>query len=90
MIEPKNLCTVQVSPRQRAQRTFELLFEHTGILPEHVSNPGVQEWNYGKMDIITPLVIEVIQILERSGIYEGLKPAEIKQLNPTWKIWNDG
>ncbi|KIM47879.1 hypothetical protein M413DRAFT_439557 [Hebeloma cylindrosporum] len=70
VIEPKNLCTVQVSPRQRAQKTFQLLFEHTRTLPEYVLNPGVQEWNYGD--------------------YEGLKSAEIKKLNPTWKIWNDG
>lgn len=24
------------------------------------------------------------------GEYEGLRPAEIKALNPTWKIWTDG
>lgn len=24
------------------------------------------------------------------GDYEGLKPAEIKKINPSWKIWNDG
>jgi len=70
VIDPENLCTVQVSPRQRAQKTFRLLFEHTGTLPEYVLNAGVQEWNYGD--------------------YEGLKPAEIKKLNPTWKIWSDG
>ncbi|KAF8973877.1 histidine phosphatase superfamily [Flammula alnicola] len=70
VIEPKNLCTVQVSPRQRARKTFELLFEHLGKLPDHVLTEDVQEWNYGD--------------------YEGLKPAEIKKLNPTWKIWYDG
>ena len=24
------------------------------------------------------------------GDYEGLKPREIKEKNPTWTIWNDG
>ena len=60
MIEPKNLCTVQVSPRQRAQKTFQLLFEHTGTLPEYVLNPGVQEWNFGKTGIKAFLLIEVV------------------------------
>ena len=60
MIEQKNLCTVQVSPRQRAQKTFQLLFEHTGTLPEYVLNPGVQEWNYGKTDIRASFIIEAI------------------------------
>ena len=48
IIEPKNLCTVHVSPRMRAQQTFKLLFEHvSGPLPKHVLDEDVQEWNYG-------------------------------------------
>ncbi|PPQ67043.1 hypothetical protein CVT26_009940 [Gymnopilus dilepis] len=70
LIDPKNLCTAFVSPRQRARKTFELLFEHIGELPKHVFTEEVGEWDYGD--------------------YEGLTSAEIKKLNPTWNIWNDG
>ncbi|KAF8167766.1 histidine phosphatase superfamily [Crassisporium funariophilum] len=69
-IEPKNLCDALVSPRIRAHRTFDLLFEHIEHPPKLTLTEEVQEWNYGE--------------------YEGLKPAEIKKLNPTWTIWNDG
>ena len=48
-IEPKNLCTVLVSPRIRAHRTFHLLFEHTGKVPNHILTEDVQEWDYGAM-----------------------------------------
>ncbi|KAI0830710.1 phosphoglycerate mutase-like protein [Trametes gibbosa] len=70
IIDPKNICTVFVSPRIRAHRTFHLLFEHLPKIPHHVTTEEVREWDYGE--------------------YEGLKPAEIKQLNPTWTIWKDG
>ncbi|PPQ67064.1 hypothetical protein CVT25_005665 [Psilocybe cyanescens] len=70
LLDPKNICTAQVSPRQRATKTFHLLFEHTGVFPHYVLTEEVREWDYGD--------------------YEGLKPAEIKKINPTWKIWNDG
>ncbi|OJT03006.1 Sedoheptulose 1,7-bisphosphatase [Trametes pubescens] len=70
IIDPKNICTVFVSPRIRAHRTFHLLFEHLPEIPHHVTTEEVREWDYGE--------------------YEGLRPAEIKQLNPTWTIWKDG
>ncbi|KAL0071838.1 hypothetical protein AAF712_000760 [Marasmius tenuissimus] len=69
LIDPKNLCTVYVSPRQRAHKTFHLLFENVET-PHHTLTEDCREWDYGE--------------------YEGLKPAEIKEKNPTWKIWNDG
>lgn len=46
-IDPKNLCTVLVSPRQRAHRTFELLFEHLDDSPEYRLTEEVREWDYG-------------------------------------------
>ncbi|KAF9527824.1 histidine phosphatase superfamily [Crepidotus variabilis] len=46
-LDPENLCVVHVSPRQRAHRTFHLLFEHLGTIPNHVLDEDVQEWNYG-------------------------------------------
>jgi len=69
-IDPSNLCTVFVSPRQRAHKTFHLLFSHVKKLPNHVLTEEVREWDYGE--------------------YEGLKSSEIKEINPAWKIWEDG
>ncbi|KAL0579372.1 hypothetical protein V5O48_002648 [Marasmius crinis-equi] len=69
IVDPKNLCTVFVSPRQRAHKTFHILFE--GIeTPHHLLTEECREWDYGD--------------------YEGLLSSEIKEKNPTWKIWNDG
>jgi len=45
-IDPKNLCTVFVSPRQRAHKTFHLLFGHTET-PKHILTEDVREWDYG-------------------------------------------
>ncbi|KAF8898885.1 phosphoglycerate mutase-like protein [Infundibulicybe gibba] len=69
-VDPENLCTVFVSPRIRAHKTFHLLFEHIPNLPDHILTEEVREWDY--------------------GVYEGLKPAEIKEKSPGWAIWKDG
>jgi probable phosphoglycerate mutase len=69
LIDPKNLCTVLVSPRQRAHKTFHLLFGHVKT-PDHIVTEDVREWDYGD--------------------YEGLLSSEIKAMNPTWSIWQDG
>jgi len=69
VLDPKNLCTVLVSPRQRAHKTFHLLFEHVET-PHHLITEECREWDYGD--------------------YEGLLSSEIKALNPTWSIWDDG
>jgi len=47
LLEPKNICTVLVSPRQRSHKTFHLLFEHTGKIPSHILTEEVREWDYG-------------------------------------------
>ncbi|CCM05173.1 uncharacterized protein FIBRA_07382 [Fibroporia radiculosa] len=70
VIDPSNICTVFVSPRVRAHRTFHLTFDHLPTTPSHVITEEVREWDYGD--------------------YEGLKPAEIHERNPTWEIWKDG
>ncbi|KAJ3849583.1 phosphoglycerate mutase-like protein [Lentinula lateritia] len=44
-IDPKNLCTVFVSPRQRAHKTFHLLFGHVEI-PNHILTEEAREWDY--------------------------------------------
>ncbi|KAH8099435.1 phosphoglycerate mutase-like protein [Cristinia sonorae] len=47
VIDPKNICTVFVSPRIRAHRTFHLLFGHLDELPSHVITESCREWDYG-------------------------------------------
>ncbi|KNZ75644.1 hypothetical protein J132_02418, partial [Termitomyces sp. J132] len=47
IIDPKNLCTVFISPRQRAHRTFHLLFGHLPEEPHHILTEEVREWDYG-------------------------------------------
>jgi len=50
LVDPKNLCTVFVSPRQRAHKTFHLLFEHMPELPHHILSEEVREWDYGEYE----------------------------------------
>ncbi|KAF8078756.1 histidine phosphatase superfamily [Lyophyllum atratum] len=47
VVDPKNLCTVFVSPRQRAHKTFHLLFAHVPEVPHHILSEEVREWDYG-------------------------------------------
>ncbi|KAF5355808.1 hypothetical protein D9756_004082 [Leucocoprinus leucothites] len=47
LIDPKNLCTVFVSPRQRAHKTFHILFENASKVPDHVLTEEAREWDYG-------------------------------------------
>jgi len=47
LIDPKNLCHVFVSPRQRADRTFHLLFAGVDHTPSHSLTEEVREWDYG-------------------------------------------
>lgn len=78
LIEPANLERIFASPRQRAQKTFELLFgKHKAEIAEcSTGGPVLQttedvaEWDYGE--------------------FEGLKPNEILKIKPGWKIWSDG
>ncbi|TFK91667.1 phosphoglycerate mutase-like protein [Polyporus arcularius HHB13444] len=50
IIDPKNICTVFVSPRIRAHRTFHLLFDHLPEKPHHVITEEVREWDYGEYE----------------------------------------
>ncbi|KAJ7786167.1 histidine phosphatase superfamily [Mycena metata] len=49
VLDPKNLCTVYVSPRQRAHKTFHLLFEHVET-PHHTITEECREWDYGEYE----------------------------------------
>lgn len=80
IIDPENMERIFVSPRQRAQKTFELLFSAQGHRQDIAkcstgeavvqTTEDVREWDYGE--------------------FEGLKPAEILERKPGWKIWTDG
>lgn len=50
VIDSKNLCTVYISRRIRAHRTFHLLFDHLEKLPRHVITEAVREWDYGEYE----------------------------------------
>ncbi|KAI0756605.1 phosphoglycerate mutase-like protein [Daedaleopsis nitida] len=58
IIDPKNICTVFVSPRIRAHRTFHLLFDHLPELPHHVTTEEVREWDYGDYEGLKPAEIQ--------------------------------
>ncbi|CAL1695511.1 unnamed protein product [Somion occarium] len=50
VIDPRNICTVFVSPRTRAHKTFHLLFDQLPALPSHVITESVREWDYGEYE----------------------------------------
>jgi len=52
------MCTVYVSPRQRAHNTFHLLFGHLNELPHHVITEEVREWDYGEYEGLKPAEIK--------------------------------
>ncbi|KXN83900.1 Sedoheptulose 1,7-bisphosphatase [Leucoagaricus sp. SymC.cos] len=68
LIDPKNLCTVFVSPRQRAHKTFHLLFENMPKTPNHVLTEEVREWDYGEYEGLV-----TAEILERNPGWDGWK-----------------
>lgn len=53
LIDPTTLCHVFVSPRQRAQKTFQLLFSGLPELPPHTTTDSAREWDYGDYEGLT-------------------------------------
>jgi len=47
LIDPVNICHIYVSPRQRAQKTFQLLFGNLTSFPSHETLDDAREWDYG-------------------------------------------
>ncbi|RYP32141.1 hypothetical protein DL767_005377 [Monosporascus sp. MG133] len=94
LINPKRLAHIYVSPRQRAQRTFELL--NLGIkdpLPwrEWGVKPETSEFDCRARVEVTEDIREWDY-----GDYEGITSSEIRALrerqglNRNWDIWRDG
>ncbi|GAA6044252.1 hypothetical protein JCM8097_002092 [Rhodosporidiobolus ruineniae] len=47
VLDPAHIKHAFVSPRQRARKTFELLFESAEKVPENSTEEEVREWDYG-------------------------------------------
>lgn len=56
LLDPKHIQHAFISPRSRAQKTFQLLFAGSE-LPEWSTEEGVQEWDYGLYEGKTAEVI---------------------------------
>lgn len=83
LIDPARLAKVIISPRQRAQRTLELLFETAGnekSLPAGSEGSGeldvnvtedVTEWNYGEYEGMLPK--EIVDTRKQKGhsLFDG-------------------
>ncbi|KIY66170.1 phosphoglycerate mutase-like protein [Cylindrobasidium torrendii FP15055 ss-10] len=61
IIDPRNLCTVFVSPRIRAHKTFHLLFESIQPTPKHLIVEDCHEWDYGEYEGLKPAEIQAIR-----------------------------
>ncbi|KAK5656520.1 hypothetical protein OQA88_4497 [Cercophora sp. LCS_1] len=93
LIVPRQLAHIYVSPRKRAQRTFELL------------NLGLKQtlpWKaHGEQEGNGPACEAAVEVTEDIrewdyGDYEGITTPQIKELrkqqglDPAWDIWRDG
>jgi len=59
LVDPANICYVFVSPRQRAHKTFHLLFADQNIpSPAHEITEDVREWDYGDLEGLKPKEIK--------------------------------
>lgn len=95
LVVPKQLCHIYVSPRMRAQRTFELL--NLGIKdPLPWKEHGLKPDYAGPVDCTAR--VEVTEDIREwdYGNYEGITSAEIRDqrekegLDRGWDIWRDG
>ncbi|KAG8904218.1 hypothetical protein FRB99_002082 [Tulasnella sp. 403] len=57
-IDPAEISRAFVSPRQRATRTFEVLFSNSSQLPQHEFTEEAREWDYGDYEGLTPSQIQ--------------------------------
>ena len=81
LIDPSKLTKVFISPRTRAQRTFELLFDDAAkeALKEKVEiTEDIREWEYGAYEGVTP-----------TDIRKQRKEKGLDTERP-WDIWHDG
>ncbi|KAA1130793.1 hypothetical protein PGTUg99_019680 [Puccinia graminis f. sp. tritici] len=77
ILDPQLFTKVLISPRQRAKRTFELLFKND--LPAFEIEENVREWTYGDYEGLWKH--EVAEIRKQKGLPSG---------RGGWDIWVDG
>lgn len=82
LIDPSKLARVYVSPRKRAQTTFDILFDGDAAFQRDqervTTTPKLAEWDY--------------------GLYEGMVTKDIRAMRKArgldtereWDIWTDG
>lgn len=106
LIDPAKLGQVYISPRSRAQKTFELLFDEKGRRALKGENKvetteELAEWDYGyvctfmKSGLVNPVASEM---LTSRRAYEGLLTKDIRarrkeqglDQDKPWDIWRDG
>jgi len=82
LVDPAKIARVFVSPRQRAQKTFRLLFssERGSLIEDRnvTTTEEIAEWGYGDYE---GLVVEEIRELRKQRGLDKEKP---------WNIWRDG
>lgn len=83
LIDPSKLAHIFISPRVRAQQTFDLLFEENGkdkLVGEGkvTTTDELAEWDYGKYE---GLVTKEIRARRKEQGLDKEKP---------WDIWRDG
>ncbi|KAG0152465.1 hypothetical protein CROQUDRAFT_35398 [Cronartium quercuum f. sp. fusiforme G11] len=79
ILDPRLISSTFVSPRTRAQRTFELLFPSEDSRPRAEVVEDIREWTYGDYEGLWKH--EVVKIRAEKGLKSG---------KGGWDIWVDG
>ncbi|KAK0612317.1 histidine phosphatase superfamily [Bombardia bombarda] len=98
LIVPKKLAHIYVSPRKRAQRTFELLNIACKDQPLPWSPHGAAAAGDAESAVSCSAQVEVTEDVREwdYGDYEGITTPHIREmrkeqgLSPGWDIWRDG
>ncbi|CAE6410778.1 unnamed protein product [Rhizoctonia solani] len=81
LIDPANVEYAFISPRQRASKTFELLFADTsGGPPSHELTEECREWDYGEYEGLKPAEIQEVKpgfLIWRDGCPGGESSEEM-------------
>lgn len=78
LIDPRKLARVYVSPRARAQRTYELLFPAASSSVSPTTTEALAEWDYGAYE---GLLTKEIRAARAAKGLDAERP---------WDIWRDG
>lgn len=79
LLDPSRVAGMWVSPRNRAQQTFELLFNNGAVDVAKVEvTEDIREWDYGDYEGLK--VGEIRQLRKERGL-DADKP---------WDLWRDG